>query len=58
MQTDDIALQKTRGDMMEMSKHLRSTKKQFAPVIPNQRPVRNGKHRYQLYQKRSRDGEN
>ena len=60
MQIDEIALQKNE-DMIEMFKYFKVYGKAILP--PSRYPclyqtnVRNGKRRYQIYQKRSRAGE-
>ena len=54
-----LLFRRMRGDMMEMFKHFNMYEKAILPssFIPNTRPTRNEKHRHQLYQKRSGDGQ-
>ena len=54
-----LLFRRMRGDVIEMWKHFNVYDRDILPssFIPNDRPVRNGKHSHQLYQRRSGDGE-
>ena len=54
-----LLFRRMRGDMIETWKHFHTYNSDIRPssFIPNTRPTRNGRHQYQLYQRRSNDGE-
>ena len=54
-----LLFRRMRGDMIEMWKHFNVYDRDILSpsLMPNERPLRNGKHRCQLYQRRSGDGE-
>lgn len=54
-----LLFRRMRGDMIEMWKHFNVYDREILSpsFIPNDRPVRNGNHKFQLYQRRSGDGE-
>ena len=54
-----LRFRRMRGDMIEMWKHFNVYDRDILSpsFTPNERPVRNGNHKFQLYQRRSGDGE-
>ena len=54
-----LRFRRMRGDMIEMWKHFNVYDRDILTpsFTPNERPVRNGNHKFQLYQRRSGDGE-
>ena len=54
-----LLFRRMRGDMIEMWKHFNVYDREILSpsFTPNNRPVRNGNHTFQLYQRRSGDGE-
>ena len=54
-----LLFRRMRGDAIEMWKHFNVYDRDIlsSSFTPNERPIRNGKHAYQLYQRRPCDGE-
>ena len=54
-----LRFRRMRGDMIEMWKHFNVYDRDILSpsFTPNERPVRNGNHKFQLYQRRPGDGE-
>ena len=54
-----LLYRRMRGDAIEMWKHFNVYDREILcpSFTPNERPIRNGNHSYQLYQRRSGDGE-
>ena len=54
-----LLYRRMRGDAIEMWKHFNIYDREILcpSFTPNERPIRNGNHSYQLYQRRSGDGE-
>ena len=54
-----LRFRRMRGDMIEMWKHFNVYERDILSpsFTPKERPIRNGCHKFQLYQRRSADGE-
>ena len=54
-----LCFRRMRGDMIEMWKHFNVYDQDILSpsFTPEERPIRNGCHKFQLYQRRSADGE-